>query len=369
MQRRAFIKIAANLSAVGAISPSLALSNPIKRTWQAYESKIVIDGLSGIYSIKDGHLSEQERRIIKQSGITAVNATIPYPGHNFKQTVNRIHETKKLIIKYPEHLTMVTSVADITRAKEQNKLGIILGFQSTDMFEQDLTRIKYFADMGVRYMQLTYNNQSQFGDGGLVQANKGLTHLGKMAIEGMEDEKILIDLSHAGQQTVADAIAHSKRPLTISHTGCNSIYRHPRNNDDKELKAVADKGGVVGIYLMPFLEGGDGEITAESVMRHIDHAINLCGEDHVSIGSDQGIIPIQDGPEYRERIRKDVEMRIKKGISAPGETPNRPPFVPQLNSERRMELIAYYMEKRGYSSVIIEKVIGKNLLNLYTQVW
>ena len=193
--------------------------------------------------------------------------------------------------------------------------------------------------------------------------------MGKEAIEAMEANKVLVDLSHSGQQTVADAIAHAKRPLTISHTGCNGVYRHPRNNDDADLKAVADKGGVIGIYLMPFLEGGDGEITANSLMRHIDYAINLCGEDHISIGSDQGIEPVNDGPKYREMIRKDVERRLAAGISAPGETPNRPPFIPELNSERRMELIAWHMNKRGYSDDVIEKVLGTNLLNLYQRVW
>lgn len=110
-------------------------------------------------------------------------------------------------------------------------------------------------------------------------------------------------------------------------------------------------------------------ITAESVMKHLDYAINLCGEDHVAIGSDQGVIPVKDGPKYREMIRKDVEIRMAKGISAPGETPNRPPFVPELNSERRMELIAFHMQKRGHSSSTIEKVLGLNLFNLYKQVW
>ncbi|WP_144207596.1 membrane dipeptidase [Shewanella donghaensis] len=111
------------------------------------------------------------------------------------------------------------------------------------------------------------------------------------------------------------------------------------------------------------------EITAESLMKHIDYAINLCGEDHVAIGSDQGVLPVNDGPEYREMIRKYVIRRKAAGISAPGESANRPPFIPQLNTIRRMELIGYYMEKRGHSSAIIEKVLGTNLVSLYEKVW
>ena len=274
-----------------------------------------------------------------------------------------------LVNKYPKFLRLIKTPQDLVKAKADSQLGIIIGFQSTEMFEDKLERIEHFANLGARYMQLTYNGPSQFGDGCLVKDDRGLSDLGKEAIERMEAAKVLVDLSHSGKKTVAEAIAQSKRPLTISHTGCNALYQHPRNNDDAELKAVAEKGGNVGIYLMPFLEGGDGEITAEMVMKHIDHAINLCGEDHVSIGSDQRVIPVNDGPEYREMIRKDVERRIKAGISAPGETPNRPPFVPQLNSERRMELIAWYMKKRGYSDSVVEKVIGLNLYRLFQTVW
>lgn len=371
MKRRDFIKLASLGSAVAAMAPvSSALACSAKnRTWPTYEKKIVIDGLSTFYSGKQTLLTSQQINVIKSSGITAINATIPYPGHDFEQTKKQIAQAKQLISNHPDILSLIKTADDIKRAKNRDQLGVIMGFQSTEMFEQDLSRITYFAKLGVRYMQLTYNNKSQFGDGGLSNDNNGLTPLGYKAIDAMEDNRVLVDLSHSGQRTVAEAIAHAKRPLTISHTGCNSIYKHPRNNDDKELKAVADKEGVIGIYLMPFLEGGEGEITAESVMRHIDHAINICGEDHVSIGSDQGVTPVNDGPEYREMIRKEVEMRIKKGISAPGETPNRPPFVPQLNSERRMELIAFYLNKRGYKAGTIDKILGENLYQLYQRVW
>ena len=255
------------------------------------------------------------------------------------------------------------------QSKKQQQIGIIMGFQSTEMFADDLNQIDFFARNGVRYMQLSYNGASQFGSGGLVKNDKGLKVLGQEALQRMEKNKVLVDLSHAGQKTVAQAIKESTRPLTISHTGCNGVYRHPRNNDDAELKAVADKGGVVGIYLMPFLEGGDSELKAEALLRHIDYAVNLCGEDHISIGSDQGVVPVNDGSAYREAIRQEVKRRIAAGISAPGETPNRPPFIAELNSEKRMELIAWHLSKRGYRCSQIEKILGLNLLQLYRAVW
>ena len=374
MNKRQFLRISTGVS-LSVLLPSSVLASGLRHPfknkihWQPYANNIIIDGLSSAFDYGVDSLEEATLAIFKQSGISALNATIPYPGDGHSKTLTKIDATLKIIKLYPEYFRLVTKASDILLAKQQQQIGIIMGFQSTEMFADDLNQIDYFAKLGVRYMQLSYNGSSQFGSGGLVAQDEGLTKLGLQALSRMEKNNVLVDLSHSGKKTVADAIYSSTRPLTISHTGCNGIYHHPRNNDDAELKAVADKGGVVGMYLMPFLEGGDDELTAEALLKHIDYAVNLCGEDHVSIGSDQGVVPVNDGPEYREAVRRDVEKRIAAGISAPGETPNRPPFIAELNSEKRMELIAWHLSKRGYKDNKIEKIIGLNLLNLYKEVW
>ncbi|MGB2742605.1 MAG: membrane dipeptidase [Cognaticolwellia sp.] len=374
MDKRQFLKLSTGFS-IGVLLPNSVLavgqSTLLKSDmhWQPYAKSIIIDGLSAAFDYGVDYFDEQTLALFKRSGISALNATIPSPGDGHTTTAAKIDATLNLIKRYPTHFRLITKASDILAAKLQQQIGIIMGFQSTEMFADDLNQIDFFARQGVRYMQLSYNGPSQFGSGGLVEKDKGLTELGRQALHRMEKNKVLVDLSHSGQQTVADAITSSTRPLTISHTGCNGVYRHPRNNDDAELVAVTKKGGVVGLYLMPFLEGGDNELKAEALLKHIDYAVNLCGEDHVSIGSDQGVVPINDGPKYREAIRQEVKRRIAAGISAPGETPNRPPFIAQLNSEKRMELIAWYLTKRGYHDSQIEKILGLNLLNLYREVW
>lgn len=374
MDKRQFLKLSTGVS-LGFILPNgvnAANTLPVLKSdmrWLPYSNSVVIDGLSAAFDYGIESFDNNVLAIFKQSGISALNATIPSPGDDHATTLSKIESTLALIKRYPSHFRLVTKASDVLLAKEQQQIGIIMGFQSTEMFADDLNQIDFFARNGVRYMQLSYNGASQFGSGGLVKNDKGLKVLGQEALQRMEKNKVLVDLSHAGQKTVAQAIKESTRPLTISHTGCNGVYRHPRNNDDAELKAVADKGGVVGIYLMPFLEGGDSELKAEALLRHIDYAVNLCGEDHISIGSDQGVVPVNDGSAYREAIRQEVKRRIAAGISAPGETPNRPPFIAELNSEKRMELIAWHLSKRGYRCSQIEKILGLNLLQLYRAVW
>ena len=147
----------------------------------------------------------------------------------------------------------VRTVADIAQAKRNSRTGIVYGFQDGVMFETDLSRLRNFHDLGVRVIQPTYNRRNLLGDGCLEPANAGLSKAGVEAVEQMNELGILVDLSHCGRKTAADAIRVSKRPVAFTHTGSAAIADHPRNRTDAELRAVADKGGVSGIYFMPYL--------------------------------------------------------------------------------------------------------------------
>ena len=153
----------------------------------------------------------------------------------------------------PDRLILVRSAADILKAKREKKFAVVLGTQDTAMVGPELDRLAQLKKDGVMTVQLTYNNRNLAGDGALEPANAGLSKLGRATIERIEAEKLLLDLSHGGARTMAEAAAHAKRPLVISHTGARALTDHPRNTADETIKAVADKGGVVGVYFMPFL--------------------------------------------------------------------------------------------------------------------
>jgi membrane dipeptidase len=146
------------------------------------------------------------------------------------------------------------------------------------------------------------------------------------------------------------------------------VARHPRSKDDEELRAMAQKGGVVGIYMVGFLSPGRVSTTAD-LMAHIEHALKVCGEDHVGIGSDLSITPIDGSEKYWSNHRKFVAQRIAAGIAAPAEDPEILFNVPELNTERRMERIADGLASRRHSDRVIEKVIGGNWLRLCRDVW
>jgi membrane dipeptidase len=207
-----------------------------------------------------------------------------------------------------------------------------------------------------------------FGDGCLQRENGGLTPLGRQLVETLNAQGVIVDLGHCGQRTTADAIAHSSKPVAISHSACRAVADRPRSKLDSDLKAMADKGGVVGIYLMPFLTM-QGQPNAEDVIRHIEHAVKVCGEDHVGIGSDLSITPHVVDEKYLEIHRTFVEGRLRDGIAAPGEDPAVPMFVSDLNTPRRLERIAEKLAARGHPAARIEKIIGGNFVRLMRETW
>ena len=142
---------------------------------------------------------------------------------------------------------------------------------------------------------------------------------------------------------------------------------NPRNKTDDALKLLADRGGVVGVYFMPWLRT-KGDATAADVIQHMEHALKVCGEDHVGIGTDGRISPVELTAEYRQRLREEVQRRQALGVSAPGED-DVIPLVSDLNDARRLEKLAALLIARGHSTTRVEKILGANFLRLMREVW
>ncbi|MDH3270603.1 MAG: dipeptidase [Gemmatimonadota bacterium] len=373
MDRKAFLGAAASLAFAG-FGPNGAVARgsgrPLRaRFWPGYEDAIVVDFLASPgyfnYPLNPPLDAEMVRNGV-DSGITAVNLTVSRG--TFAETVDGIAGWLGRIERVPDAFVQVRTVPQLLEAKERSQLGIVFGFQDTTPFEGRLDPIETFHNLGVRVTQLTYNVRNLVGDGCLEAANGGLTRYGHQVVERMNELGMIVDLSHCGQRTTAEGIAASSSPPAITHSGCNAVARHPRSKDDTELRALAEKGGVIGIYLMPFLTPGRVPLRSD-VLDHIEHAIDVCGEDHVGIGSDLSTTPIDGSDEYWSRHREFVARRIERGVAAPNEDPDILFTVQDLNSHRRMELIADGLANRGHPDRIIEKVIGANWLRLFREVW
>jgi membrane dipeptidase len=330
-----------------------------------YKNAIVIDSLCGPLVDMDAPLTADILASVRQSGITAINFTISDP--TFEATVGNIAVVEALVEKHPDAFLIVRQHSDIARAKRENKIGIMHGFQYTAFLEENPERIEMFRQLGVRIMQLTYNNRSLFGDGCLEPGNAGLSKAGVAAVKKMNDLGVAVDLSHSGYRTTVEGIAESKKPVLISHSGCAAVYPHPRSKPDEILKALADRGGYFGVYLMPYVVASPTVPTREHVLDHIAHAINVCGADHVGVGSDGSIQRTVLTVEQKAAFDKDIAHRKKLGIGAPGE--DRYPYVPDLNGPDHMEVIANELAKRGQRSSVIERVLGANFHRVIGEIW
>jgi membrane dipeptidase len=330
-----------------------------------YKNAIVVDTLCAPLIDVDAPPAADVLAAVRHSGITAINFTISDP--TFEGTVSNIGAVEALAEQHPEAFLIVRRHSDIDRAKRENKIGIIPGFQYTAFLEEKPDRIEMFRQLGVRIMQLTYNNRSIFGDGCLEPGNAGLSKAGIAAVKKMNDVGVAVDLSHSGYRTTSEGISESKKPVLISHSGCAAIYAHPRNKPDEILKSLADRGGYFGVYLMPYVVASPTIPTREHILDHVVHAINICGADHVGIGSDGSIQKTVLTAEQKAAFDKDIARRKQLGIGAPGE--DRYPYVPDLNGPDHMEIIAIELAKRGQPPTVIEKVLGANFQRVIGDIW
>jgi membrane dipeptidase len=178
---------------------------------------------------------------------------------------------------------------------------------------------------------------------------------------------IAIDLSHANPATTSDVLDLSTKPPVMTHAGCAAIHPHPRNKTDEQLRALADRGGVVGIFDLPYLTPSPRQPAVEDYLAHLEHALKVAGENHVGVGSDVDILPLDVGEKGMAELNKQLEQRRASGLAAPEE--DRPPYVVGLNTPRRIEIIADQLLKRGYPAGVVEKVIGANFARVFADIW
>lgn len=368
IDRRTMIAGSAALAAAPALGKAKA-----REGW--YDKAIIIDALGGVgdpYSPEDQlRLSNRAWNEMVATGVTLLRDTV-FPVGNGSDSwgdyQKDIASKHNVINANPDRLILVRTAADILKAKREGRFGVVIGTQDTSMVGPELDRLAQMKKDGVMTVQLTYNNRNLAGDGALEPANAGLSKLGRATIERIEAEKLLLDLSHGGAKTMAEAAAFAKRPLVISHTGARALTDHPRNTEDATIKAVADKGGVVGIYFMPYLRL-NAPATNADVLNHVEHVANVAGEDHVGIGTDNGVLPLGMDAEAKKKQDDWTRERIRLGIAAPGEAVGIYPFVEDYNSVDRYRRFANDLAKRGWSEGRLEKLMGGNFLRVYREAW
>jgi len=367
--------LTSRLNAVPAARPKAGAPEPAEGL---YRRAVVFDGCGGpgdgeSDAEKGVRLTPRAVADARASGVTCVNVTVGPVGSRpgaeaFEGIVRDLAYWEREIETRPDVFMKVKTTRDLAAAKTGGRLGLAFGLQDGVAFSEDLSRLETLHALGVRIVQPTYNLRNLLGDGCLEPGDAGLSKRGRDAVERMDALRILIDLSHCGRATTRDALAAAARPAAFTHTGCAAVADHPRNKTDEQLRALAKKGGVAGIYFMPYLRTS-GQPKADDVIRHLEHALDVAGEDHVGIGTDGTISAVELTPKYLEEFRKQLAARKTAGIGAPGEVEEVYTFVPDLNGPRRLEELTALLERRGHSGARIEKILGGNFARLLREVW
>ena len=319
---------------------------------ELHADSIVIDGL--IIAKWNRELFEDMRK----GGLTAANCTVSV-WEGFKATVDNIAASQKLIRENSDLVMPVRTTADIRKAKEQGKTGILFGFQNAHAFEDQIAYVEIFKQLGVGIVQMCYNTQNLVGTG-CYERDGGLSGFGREIVAEMNRVGIMCDLSHVGSKTSEEVILESKKPVCYSHCLPSGLKEHPRNKSDEELKFIADHGGFVGVTMFaPFLAKGI-DSTIDDYAEAIEYVMNLVGEDSIGIGTDftQGhghdfFEYLTHDKGYARRLTNFGKIVNPLGIRTVGEFPN----------------LTETLLKRGMPERTVRKVMGENWMRILGEVW
>lgn len=339
-----------------------------ERAIELHKKAVIIDALACINPdlVSSDYQWFQD---IKNAGVTASGLTsVGRSGgvtHGYQLTVQTIFKWYELIEKASEFIasSFATTTKDILKAKENNTHTLILGFQHPEPIGNDVTLLSHLHRLGTRLFQLTYNEKTSIGDGCNERTDCGLSNFGLQVVDEMNRLGILIDLSHCGHNTTMDAIENSKDPVSFTHVGMRALNDNVRNKTDEEMKALAEKGGVVGVVCwtpLTYVKKGVRP-TLEDFIAHVDYAVNLIGVNHVGIGFDLSygeMVTVEDWEQYRIKYPK---------VCGPWSAYERK--VEGLETISGLINITKGLVANGYSDQEVKKFLGENYLGLFKKVW
>ena len=296
---------------------------------------------------------------LREGGVDAVHVTICYH-EDFRETVEEIIDWNRRFERNGALIAMARTASDIARARATGRTAVFFGLQNASAIEDDIGLVEVLHALGVRFMQLTYNNQSLLGSGCYEAEDTGITRMGREVIAEMNRVGMAIDMSHSGERSTREAIDLSGRPIAITHANPSSWHKVARNKSDAVLKALAARGGMLGLSLYPHHLRDGSECTLETFTAMVAKLTDLIGVDHIGIGSDL----CQDQPD-------SVVAWMRNGRwtkSAPSIGLGAAVFPPQpswFRDNRDFGNIRAGLLAQGFSADDTAKIMGGNWYRFY----
>jgi membrane dipeptidase len=334
-----------------------------------HDRAIVIDGCSFFF--------EGNNAMLREGGSTAAMYTVALPMDDPPEAVARVRDYHATVRRDPDS-SVIRTVQDLRDAKAAGRHGVIIGCQNARLMGTDLAWLDVFWQLGLRNLQLTYNERNHVGDGCLEPEDAGLSHLGRRVVRKANGLGLTVDLSHASPRTCLEAIETSERPCIISHAGVATLVPGPRSISDEVMRELAGAGGVMGVTTFPRVNwrGGPRRPSLDDFLDAVDHVVELLGIDHVGVGTDYAAAP-GAYPKWVTRYLAETYAPYRDGAED-----SRPGLKEVLGGidihDEQLEGFAGIhhlprltegLMRRGYDEESIHKVLGSNFVRVFEQTW
>lgn len=316
---------------------------------------LIIDGLQ--YCNWSREIFQQ----MQSSKVRAVHVTIVY-WESCRETLHRIGEWNRRFRQYADLIVHARSAEDVEQAERDNRIAIIFGFQHCSPIEEDIDLIEIFHSLGVRFMQLSYNNQSVMATGCYESDDPGITRFGKQAIAEMNRVGLVVDMSHSAERSTLEAIDLSQRPIAITHANPSTFEPALRNKSDTVLKSLAQSGGMLGLSLYPFHLKDGPACQLEDFCAMVESTVELMGIDQVGLGSDLCQNQPDSVVEWMRNGRWSVSRDFGEGSAGNAGWPAQPEW---FEGNADFHNISQGLRNRGFDETDIDKVMGRNWLEFF----
>jgi membrane dipeptidase len=314
-----------------------------------------------IDNLQYANWSETIFRQMRAGGVDAVHVTIAYH-ESFREMVLNLESFNRWFERFPELIFKGTSAADVRLAQETGRTAIFFGFQNPSPIEDDIGLVEICHQLGVRFMQLTYNNQSLLATGCYEDDDTGLTRMGKQVVEEMNRIGMVVDMSHSADRSTLESIDHSSRPIAITHA--NPHWWHPalRNKSDEVLKALTGRGGMLGFSVYPHHLKDGSACTLKNFCEMVAEAASRYGAEHLGIGTDL----CQDQPDsIVEWMRVGRWSNVIDYGEGSASDAGFPPMPSWFNDNRDFGKISQGLLDVGFSKKEMDGIMGGNWYEFY----
>ena len=305
--------------------------------------------------------SKEIFNINNEAKLDAVHVTIAYH-EDFKEVKKNVEAWHKHFKDNKDLNFHGKTFKDIEKAHQEKKTAIFFGFQNCSPIEDDIGLVEKVYDLGARFMQLTYNNQSLLATGCYEKNDSGVTRMGKEAIKEMNRLGLVVDMSHSAEKSTFDAIELSSKPIAITHANPSFWFGAKRNKSNELLKALADSKGMLGLSLYPHHLKDTSNCTLESFCEMAAKTVELMGVKQVGIGSD---LCIGHPDSVVEWMRNGTWTKTKDYGEGSSKNPNFPKQPKWFEDARGFKNLEQGLKKVGFQETEVNDILGNNWYNFY----